>query len=117
MSSQANTTDTLDQLADILAARKTASPDSSYVASLHHKGLNKILEKVGEEAVETILAARDTAQGKDAQALISEVADLWFHSLVMLSHLDLSHHQVLEELQKRFNISGLVEKASRPTKS
>jgi phosphoribosyl-ATP pyrophosphohydrolase len=117
MSSQANTTDTLDQLADILKARKTASPDSSYVASLHHKGLNKILEKVGEEAVETILAARDTEQGKDAQALISEVADLWFHSLVMLSHLDLSHHQVLEELQKRFNISGLVEKASRPTKS
>lgn len=117
MSSQADTTNTLDQLADILEARKSASPDSSYVASLHHKGLNKILEKVGEEAVETILAARDTAQGENAQALISEVADLWFHSLVMLSHLDLSHHQVLEELQKRFNISGLVEKASRPAKS
>jgi len=117
MSSQADTSTTLEQLADILTARKSASPDSSYVASLHHKGLNKILEKVGEEAVETILAARDTAEGKESQALISEVADLWFHTLVMLSHLDLSHQQVLEELQKRFNISGLVEKASRPTKS
>ena len=109
--------DVLRQLHEVLEARKLEAPESSYVASLYHKGLNKILEKVGEEAVETILAARDTSEGKDAQALISEVADLWFHSLVMLSHLNLSHQQVLEELQKRFNISGLVEKASRPTKS
>lgn len=102
------------QLAETLEQRKGADPADSYVASLHYKGLNKILEKVGEEAVETILAARDTEQGGDRQALISETADLWFHSLVMLSHLDLGPEQVLEELQKRFNISGLAEKAARP---
>lgn len=103
----------LDHLAEILAQRKQADADSSYVASLHAKGLNKILEKVGEEAVETILAARDLQAGGDPQALISETADLWFHTLVMLSHLDLNHQQVLEELKKRFNISGLAEKATR----
>ncbi|MEX0740666.1 MAG: phosphoribosyl-ATP diphosphatase [Pseudohongiella sp.] len=105
--------DTLTQLASILAERRQADANTSYVASLHQKGLNKILEKVGEEAVETILAARDTDAGGDASALISETADLWFHSMVMLSHLGLSHEQVLEELTKRFNISGLTEKASR----
>ncbi|OFE12872.1 phosphoribosyl-ATP diphosphatase [Pseudohongiella acticola] len=105
--------DVLAQLATVLAERKQASADASYVASLHQKGLNKILEKVGEEAVETILAARDAEAGGDAAALISETADLWFHSMVMLSHLNLSHEQVLEELAKRFNMSGLVEKASR----
>ncbi|MGM0631704.1 MAG: phosphoribosyl-ATP diphosphatase [Pseudomonadota bacterium] len=102
------------QLAETLEQRRSADPDQSYVASLHQKGLNKILEKVGEEAVETILAARDVAQGEDRQALVNETADLWFHSLVMLSHLDLGPEQVLEELQKRFNISGLAEKAARP---
>lgn len=106
----------LPQLEQILEQRKHADADSSYVASLHHKGLNKILEKVGEEAVETILAARDVQAGADAQALIGETADLWFHSMVMLSHLNLSHEQVLEELRKRFNISGLAEKASRTAK-
>lgn len=107
--------DTLSQLAIILEQRKSASADESYVASLHKKGLNKILEKVGEEATETILAAKDldadTAATK--QALINETADLWFHSLVMLSHLELHPDQVLEELEKRFNMSGLEEKASR----
>ena len=107
------TSDTLTELAKVLEQRKSATPESSYVASLHHKGLNKILEKVGEEAVETILAARDVQAGNDAQALIGETADLWFHSMVMLSHLGLSHEQVLEELAKRFNISGLDEKAAR----
>lgn len=107
--------DVLTQLATILEQRKQAAPESSYVATLHSKGLNKILEKVGEEAVETILAARDVDSGDDAQKLIGETADLWFHSMVMLSHLGLSHEQVLEELRKRFNISGLAEKASRAT--
>lgn len=102
------------QLAETLEQRKGADPADSYVAGLHHKGLNRILEKVGEEAVETILAARDAEQGGDRQALVSETADLWFHSLVMLSHLGLGPEQVLEELQKRFNISGLAEKAARP---
>lgn len=108
--------DVLQQLAQLLEARKQASADNSYVASLHKKGLNKILEKVGEEAVETILAARDAEAGADAQSVIGETADLWFHTMVMLSHLNLSHEQVLEELRKRFNISGLAEKASRQTK-
>ena len=105
----------LRQLAAVLEQRKAASADQSYVASLHHKGLNKILEKVGEEATETILAAKDCEAGsKDATAaLIHETADLWFHTLVMLSHLDLGPDQVLEELEKRFTISGLDEKASR----
>lgn len=105
--------DVLEHLAAILAQRRQADADTSYVASLHQKGLNKILEKVGEEAVETILAARDADAGGDASAVISETADLWFHSMVMLSHLGLSHEAVLEELRKRFNISGLTEKASR----
>lgn len=105
----------LDQLDQSLASRRHGDADTSYVAGLHQRGLNKILEKVGEEAVETILAARDAEHGDDRarQALISETADLWFHSLVMLSHLDLNHHDVLEELARRQGISGLEEKASR----
>ncbi len=105
----------LDQLDQRLADRRHGDADTSYVAGLHQRGLNKILEKVGEEAVETILAARDAEHGDESarQALISETADLWFHSLVMLSHLGLDHHTVLEELARRQGISGLVEKASR----
>lgn len=103
----------LGQLEKVLEARKQSSADESYVASLHAKGLNKILEKVGEEAVEAILAAKD-AQGKaDKQALVSETADLWFHTLVMLSHLELSSEDVLRELARRFDMSGLEEKAKR----
>lgn len=109
--------DVLRELASILAQRKDASSSESYVASLHAKGLNKILEKIGEEATETILAAKECESAKlDAdskQAVIMETADLWFHTMVMLSHLDLGPDQVLEELRKRFNISGLEEKAAR----
>ncbi|HAN67481.1 MAG TPA: phosphoribosyl-ATP diphosphatase [Halieaceae bacterium] len=103
--------DVLQQLDAILAARRTASPESSYVASLHHRGLNKILEKVGEEATEVIIAAKDA--GEDHQELVGEVADLWFHTLVMLSHLELDSGAVLECLAQRFGVSGLDEKASR----
>ena len=106
--------DVLTKLARVLEQRKTADADDSYVASLFAKGLNKILAKVGEEANETILAAKDyqgTEWTKDQ--LIHETADLWFHTLVMLSYLDLQPEQVLEELEKRFNISGIAEKASR----
>lgn len=105
--------DVLKALAETLEARKSASPDSSYVASLHAKGLNKILEKVGEEATEVILAAKDCTDPESQKALIGEVADLWFHAMVMLSHLGLSHEQVLDTLAARFDISGLAEKASR----
>lgn len=105
----------LTELAAILEQRKSASSSVSYVASLHEKGLNMILEKIGEEATETIIAAKEYDENDSAskQAVINETADLWFHTMVMLSHLNLGHNQVLEELEKRFNISGLEEKASR----
>ena len=80
-------TDTLSRLADVLESRKGAAADSSYVASLYHKGLNKILEKVGEESVETILAAKDAAVSGDCSDVIYETADLWFCSLPLASIL------------------------------
>tara|TARA_B110000027_G_C15949571_1_gene224979 strand:+ start:34 stop:369 length:336 start_codon:yes stop_codon:yes gene_type:complete len=105
----------LQRLMQVLEARKKASADDSYVASLHSKGLNKILEKVGEESIETILAARDAEVSGDNTKLIYETADLWFHSLVMLSHLGANADSVLEELERRFDLSGLDEKARRNT--
>lgn len=103
----------LQQLSDVLESRKLASPDASYVASLHAKGLNKILEKVGEETTETIIAAKDAQLSQEKADLIYETADLWFHTLVMLSHLDVKPEAVLDELARRFDLSGLEEKASR----
>ncbi len=103
----------LKELTEVLDQRKKAEPDSSYVASLHHKGLNKILEKLGEECTETILAAKDAKDEATKKDLVYETADLWFHSLVMLSHLDLNADDILNELKRRFNLSGLEEKASR----
>ena len=103
----------LKQLSEVLEARKQSSADESYVASLHQKGLNKILEKVGEESVETILAARDAEQTGDNSKVVYETADLWFHSLVMLSHLDIDVDEVLQELERLFGLSGLEEKANR----
>lgn len=105
----------LTKLAVILEQRKSSSGSESYVASLHEKGLNKILEKISEEATETILAAKDCDSNREAgkQAVINETADLWFHTMVMLSHLNLNPQQVLEELEERFKMSGLEEKASR----
>ena len=97
----------------ILAERKQASPDSSYVASLYHKGLNKILEKVGEECTETLLAAKDAEHSGNTEELVYETADLWFHTLVMLSQLNVHPDQILNELARRFDLSGLAEKASR----
>jgi len=105
--------DTLAKLADIIEQRKSASSDSSYVAKLQQAGLNKILEKVGEEAVETILAARDVEQGADRAKLVHETADLWFHTIVMLAQLGCSPKDVLQELERRFGMSGLEEKAAR----
>lgn len=103
----------LKQLADVLEQRKQSSADESYVASLHQKGLNKILEKVGEESVETILAARDAELSGDNSKVVYETADLWFHSLVMLSHLDIEVDDILNELERRFSLSGLEEKVNR----
>ncbi|MGA1741916.1 MAG: phosphoribosyl-ATP diphosphatase [Pseudohongiellaceae bacterium] len=106
-------TDTLAKLAKIIDERKDADPSASYVALLQNSGLNKILEKVGEEAIETILAARDIENDIDKSKLVHETADLWFHTLVMLSKLELGPQDVLDELEKRFGTSGLDEKASR----
>lgn len=103
--------DTLKTLETTLAERRTAEPDSSYVASLHAKGLNKILEKVGEESTEFLLACKDD----DKKNAVYEAADLWFHSLVALSHLDLTASDVLAELERRFGQSGLEEKQQRGT--
>ncbi len=103
----------LEELTATLEQRKHADPDQSYVASLHQKGLNKILEKVGEEATEVILAAKDFEGSGDRTELIAETADLWFHTLVMLSHCGGSAQEVTEVLRERFNLSGLEEKASR----
>lgn len=105
--------DVLEQLAATLEQRKGADPDSSYVASLHHKGLNKILEKVGEEAVEVIIAAKDARGDKGRAELVGEVADLWFHSMVMLSHLDVGISEVTDCLRARLGTSGIEEKAAR----
>ncbi len=110
----------LERLSNVLIERKKASEDSSYVASLYAKGLNKILEKVGEESVETILAAKDAENCSEGSIervnVIKETADLWFHSLVMLSHLNIETDELLEELDNRFGTSGLAEKAARSNK-
>ncbi|WP_426414962.1 phosphoribosyl-ATP diphosphatase [Aestuariirhabdus sp. LZHN29] len=108
--------DILSALAEVLEQRKHAAADSSYVASLHAKGLNKILEKVGEEATETLLAAKDAEISGQTKDLVYETADLWFHSLVMLSHLGLGPDAILQELERRFDLSGLDEKAARTGK-
>jgi phosphoribosyl-ATP pyrophosphohydrolase len=102
----------LSQLADVLESRKGADPSSSYVAKLYDKGLDSILKKVGEESAETIIAAKD---GK-ADEIIYETADLWFHTMVMLAQQGLRPEQVIDELQRRFGLSGLEEKASRTEK-
>jgi len=100
---------TLDKLATVLEARKTADADTSYVAGLYRQGLDAILKKVGEEAAETIIAAKSGRR----EEIIHETADLWFHTLVMLSHLNLKPAEVLAELDHRFGRSGLQEKAAR----
>jgi phosphoribosyl-ATP pyrophosphohydrolase len=104
--------DILDRLAEMLEARKNADPQSSYVAKLYAKGTDAILKKVGEEAVETIIAAK----GGDTSQIIYETADLWFHTLVMLANAGLSPQDVLNELARREGLSGIEEKASRKEK-
>jgi phosphoribosyl-ATP pyrophosphohydrolase len=101
--------DVLNELAAVLEERKQANPDSSYVAGLYAKGLDAILKKVGEEATELVMAAKDG----EADKIVYETADLWFHTLVLLAHQGLSPPDVLNELQRRFGLSGLEEKASR----
>ncbi len=100
---------TLTDVAKILEERKSAEAGSSYVASLYDKGLDAILKKIGEEATEVVMAAKDGKSDK----IVYEIADLWFHTLVLLAQQNLHPDDVLSELERRFGISGLVEKASR----
>ncbi len=102
--------DILDRLAETLEARKGADPATSYVAKLYAKGLDSILKKVGEEAAETIIAAK----GGEREQIIYETADLWFHTLVMLAQAGLHPRDVLNELARREGLSGIAEKAARP---
>ena len=101
--------DVLTELAAILEQRKQESAESSYVASLYAKGLDTILKKIGEEATETVIAAKDG----DKEQIVYETADLWFHCMVMLADQGLSPDDVLNELQRRFGLSGIEEKAQR----
>lgn len=101
--------DILKALDDILDQRKQASPDESYTAKLLNDGVDKILKKVGEEATETVIASKT---GKNEE-IIHEVADLWFHTLVLLKYHELSSEDILNELEGRFGLSGLEEKANR----
>jgi len=101
--------DILLRLMAVLASRKDADPETSYVASLYHKGLDTILKKIGEESAETIIAAKSG----DKQQIVYETADLWFHCLVMLAQQNIDARLVLEELERRFGVSGIDEKAAR----
>lgn len=105
--------DVIERLSLVLKDRRDADPSDSYVASLHHAGLNKILEKVGEETIETVIAAKDAAISGDRAEVIKETADLWFHTLVMLDHLEISPSSIFTELENRFGTSGIEEKQSR----
>ncbi|WP_183803319.1 phosphoribosyl-ATP diphosphatase [Paraburkholderia fungorum] len=111
-----STMDTLLRLAAIIDSRKGGDPDVSYVSRLFHKGDDAILKKIGEEATEVVLAAKDTRHGGAPKALVGEVADLWFHCLVMLSHFDLSPADVVAELERREGLSGIEEKALRKSR-
>ncbi|KQV51571.1 MULTISPECIES: phosphoribosyl-ATP diphosphatase [Massilia] len=107
----------LERLAALIETRKPANggdPSSSYVAKLFAKGDDAILKKIGEEAVETVMAAKDVRAGADVSKLLYETADLWFHSIVLLAQFGLTPQQVLDELARREGISGIEEKASRP---
>lgn len=107
---------TLQRLAAAIESRKPANggdPATSYVARLFSKGDDAILKKIGEEATETVMAAKDARVDGDTSKVLYECADLWFHSLIMLAQFDLSPQQVLDELTRREGISGIEEKANR----
>lgn len=108
----------LKRVADVIESRKPANggdPDKSYVARLFSKGDDAILKKIGEEATETVMAAKDARASGDASKVLYECADLWFHSMVMLAQFGLTPEDVLRELARREGISGIEEKTSRAT--
>ncbi|MGQ3114451.1 MAG: phosphoribosyl-ATP diphosphatase [Hydrogenophaga sp.] len=111
-----STTDDLARLAAVIESRKPANggdPEKSYVARLLHKGPDTFLKKIGEEATEAVMAAKDADHGGDPQKLVNEIADLWFHSMIALAHYNLSPADVVAELVRREGLSGLEEKAMR----
>lgn len=117
---QTTSADVLLRLAAVIESRKGGDPDKSYVARLFHKGTDTILKKVGEEATETVMAAKDLAvqpNGNNRQALVGEFADLWFHSMVAMAHFGVSPADVVAELARREGLSGLEEFAQRQTGS
>jgi phosphoribosyl-ATP pyrophosphohydrolase len=112
--------DALARLAEVIESRKPArggNPESSYVARLLHKGPDAFLKKIGEEATEVVMAAKDVDHGGDRAKLVAEVADLWFHSMIALAHYGLSPSDVVAELQRREGLGGLEEKALRKVRA
>ncbi len=109
VSRSASSAEVLARLADVIESRKAASPDASYVARLHHAGVDAIAKKLGEEATEAIIAAKNGGR----EEIVYETADLWFHCLILLSHCGIRPDEVFAELERRFGTSGLAEKASR----
>ncbi|MCH8257771.1 MAG: phosphoribosyl-ATP diphosphatase [Proteobacteria bacterium] len=105
--------DVIERLFHVIQDRRAANPSDSYVANLQQAGLNKILEKVGEESIEVIIAAKDAHISGDTSEVIKETADLWFHSLVMLDYLGETPTSIFAELERRFGTSGITEKQSR----
>jgi phosphoribosyl-ATP pyrophosphohydrolase len=108
--------DALARLAEVIESRKPANggnPEASYVARLLARGPDAFLKKIGEEACEVVMAAKDADHGGDRTKLVGEVADLWFHSMIALAHYGLSPADVVAELQRREGLSGLEEKARR----
>ncbi len=101
--------DIIERLVKVLESRKGADPATSYVASLYDQGLDSILKKIGEESAETIIAAKTG----DKEQIVYETADLWFHCLVLLAQQNIDARRVLEELERRFGLSGIDEKAAR----
>jgi phosphoribosyl-ATP pyrophosphohydrolase len=111
-----NAVDALARLAQVIESRKPAQggdPEKSYVARLLHKGPDSFLKKIGEEATETVMAAKDVDHGGDKAKLVGEVADLWFHCMIALAHYNLSPADVVAELSRREGLGGLDEKAMR----
>jgi phosphoribosyl-ATP pyrophosphohydrolase len=112
--------DALARLAEVIESRKPANggnPEASYVARLLHQGPDAFLKKIGEEATEVVMAAKDADHGGDPRKLVGEVADLWFHCMIALAHYGLSPADVVAELQRREGLSGLEEKALRKVRA
>ena len=120
MSSEQNSADSLAALAAVIESRlpeNGGDPEASYVARLLHKGPDAFLKKIGEEATEVVMAAKDADHGGDPKKIVYEVADLWFHSMIALAHYGLSPADVIAELQRREGTSGIEEKALRKVKA